>query len=332
MDMPLVSIIIPVFNVEQYIGKCLESVISQTYHNLEVICVEDCSTDRSAQILEQFIKIDSRINIIFHHENGGLSRARNSGLKIINGDYVTFIDSDDFIAENFVEKLICKICRTKADFVLASTVEFEDDNISNKQIYTLQVRFDDVYDRETIVHSMINYPVTAWAKLYRTSFLKKNNLSFINGLLHEDEPWSMLLYAKATSVGFAENAYYFYRKRRYGSITAERDHITIEYCYKYLETLRKMSEINNALIMENTFDKMTYGLYQEKIIKMAYWTMKKLNKSRHNNAVKKRVFNEYKIFLNSLGVYKINVCTLILSLFNAKDFKRNKIIYKLFKM
>ena len=65
---------------------------------------------------------------------------------------------------------------------------------------------------------------------------------------------------------------------------------------------------------------------------MAYWTMKKLNKSRHNNAVKKRVFNEYKIFLNSLGVYKINVCTLILSLFNAKDFKRNKIIYKLFKM
>lgn len=330
MNAPLISVIIPVYNVEYYISKCLDSLLSQSYQHLEIICVEDCSTDNSPRILEYYSKNDDRIKIVYHTENGGLSKARNSGINIASGEYLTFIDSDDFVSENFVEELVRKAIESNSDVVVSSTVGFNGDLISDELITQSRIAFSDIYGHELILKEMINFPVTAWAKLYKTSFLKAHNIRFIDGLLHEDEPWSMIIFSRVESIAFATNAYYFYRIKREGSITAIRDQITIDYCNKYLDMLKKMADIACELRKEKLFTNSAYDIYMEKILKMSYWTLKKLNRSSCPKKEKNRVNTKYKSFLNSLGIYENTFWCLVASFFNRKAFDRNKIIYKLF--
>ena len=98
----LISIVLPIYNVEKYIEKCMDSVLNQTYKNIEVILVDDGSPDRCPKICEEYAKKDNRIKVV-HKENGGLSDARNAGIKVANGEYITFIDSDDYIDQDYVE-------------------------------------------------------------------------------------------------------------------------------------------------------------------------------------------------------------------------------------
>lgn len=101
-----VSIIIPIYNVEQYLAQCLDSVINQTYKNIEIICVNDCSLDNSFRILDEYSKNDKRIKIINRENNGGLSAARNTGLDNASGKYIYFLDSDDWIDLDYIEKML----------------------------------------------------------------------------------------------------------------------------------------------------------------------------------------------------------------------------------
>ena len=121
MDNPLISIIIPVYNVEKYLAKCVESVINQTYKKIQIILIDDGSTDNSGKICDDFKLKDNRIEVI-HKKNGGLSDARNAGLKIVKGDYIGFIDSDDYIEKDMYETLLCLLIENNADISIVSFV------------------------------------------------------------------------------------------------------------------------------------------------------------------------------------------------------------------
>ena len=130
----LVSVIIPIYNVEQYIEKCLDSVINQTYKDLEIICVNDCSPDNSAQILLEYAQRDTRIKIVNREKNGGLSAARNTGLDEAKGEYVYFIDSDDWIDLDYIEKMVSAITFSKTDVVVNTNVIQEFENKPSKKL------------------------------------------------------------------------------------------------------------------------------------------------------------------------------------------------------
>ena len=115
-----ITVIIPVYNVEKFLRTCLDSVINQTYQNLEIICVNDGSTDSSPEILKEYFEKDDRI-IIINKENGGLSSARNAGLDAATGEYVAFLDSDDWISKNFCKELLKSIIKTHSDAAIAQT-------------------------------------------------------------------------------------------------------------------------------------------------------------------------------------------------------------------
>ncbi len=122
MKKPLISIIVPVYNVERYMERCLDAVVKQTYKNLEVILVDDGSEDRSGSICDRYASEDARFKVV-HHQNGGLSAARNTGIKKATGEYITFIDPDDSITEDYIEYLYNLINKHEADLAICAIEE-----------------------------------------------------------------------------------------------------------------------------------------------------------------------------------------------------------------
>lgn len=135
MKKPMISIVVPVYNVEKYLNRCIESIINQTFNNIEIILVDDGSTDSSGNICDEYKKIDSRIKVI-HKENGGLSDARNVGIENACGEWIGFVDSDDYIAENMYEQLYCLIRKYNADIAICGVKDIYEGNaiIQNKKI------------------------------------------------------------------------------------------------------------------------------------------------------------------------------------------------------
>lgn len=183
MNKEIVSIIIPVYNVEKYIENCIESIVNQTYKNIEIILVDDGSTDKSGSICDKFSKIDNRISVI-HKTNGGLSSARNNGLKVCNGKYVTFIDSDDWIKKDFVETMLSIAINSSADLVISGLIsktnyDFIDDNNNNdyKEINRIQAIECCLYGEKGI-------DVSACGKLYSKKLFE--NIVFPEKKLYED--------------------------------------------------------------------------------------------------------------------------------------------------
>ena len=201
-----ITVIVPVYNVEKYLSQCLENIIHQTYTNLEVICVNDGSTDNSKNILVNYTKIDKRIRII-EKENGGLSSARNVGIKAATGDYIHFIDSDDYIPLNYYEEMIKSLANTNADIVCAGFYFEKHPNES--------IRFKDTYIYTNINDKLIKIFVYkhmyVWRYLIKTSFIKKNNLSFIEGKYIEDVMFTIPAFTKANKIVVVPNIQYFYR-------------------------------------------------------------------------------------------------------------------------
>ena len=125
MSGPLVSIVVPVYNVECYVEECLQSVCSQTYENLEIICIDDVGSDKSMDIVRLYATKDSRINIVEHEKNKGLAEARNTGLRNLSGDYVFFLDSDDFLSVDAIERLVRCASMCDTDIVIGGRLYFQ---------------------------------------------------------------------------------------------------------------------------------------------------------------------------------------------------------------
>lgn len=220
----MISVIIPVYNVEEYLNDCLLSVLNQTYSDLEIICVEDCSTDSSLEILENFANIDDRIRIVRNKVNSSLGFSRNEGLKYASGEYILFLDSDDWIDFKTIEILYDKSKKDNLDVLIFKAINYDD----NKRIFYHEDYYDlkymdkylnKVFNHEDLTsNEFININVSAWNKFYSRAFLEEHDLKFPVKLIHEDNPFFYEWLSKAKRVSLIDN-YFYNRRRRMGSIT-----------------------------------------------------------------------------------------------------------------
>lgn len=182
---PLISIIVPVYNVEQYLDECIESILRQTYHNIEVIIVDDGAKDNSPQICDKWSNIDARIRVL-HKKNGGLSSARNSGLEIARGEYIGFVDSDDFIDPQMYEVLLAPFLKYQEIGVTSIMVVRDENGIRKPFSKKCEISSDRIIYGADFTMMMIlqNACWTAWNKLYRADLIK--NLRFKEGRNNED--------------------------------------------------------------------------------------------------------------------------------------------------
>ena len=179
---PLVSVIIPVFRVEDYLNRCVESVCRQTYKTLEIILVDDGSDDNCPQMCDDWTKKDNRIKVV-HKQNGGLSDARNAGMRVMTGEFVYFLDSDDYIVDNAIERMVSVITEKMADAVSFGYTKIDDDGKElsassfTARIYSFSYEKDKL---EFIYKNLLQYKLgwEAWNRMYRTSIIKENNLWF----------------------------------------------------------------------------------------------------------------------------------------------------------
>ncbi|MDA3077966.1 glycosyltransferase family 2 protein [Campylobacter sp. JMF_06 NA1] len=217
----LISIVIPVYNVEKYLKECLDSVTNQTYKNLEIILIDDGSTDSSGKMCDEFIKKDNRIRVI-HKQNGGLSSARNAGLDVMQGEYLAFVDSDDMIDETYIETLYDMIKKYNTKISMVSFEKFTDteyiqeikqQNLNNKTIQAFNI--EEFFKNYLI--SKTNFHNFNWRCLYHKSIFK--NLRFPIGILFEDVAIYFDVFSNQDTMYISNKKLYFYRQNRPGAIT-----------------------------------------------------------------------------------------------------------------
>ena len=211
----MISVIVPVYNVEAYLNRCVESIVGQTYRDLEIILVDDGSRDGSPQMCDEWAKKDGRIKVI-HKENGGLSDARNAGLAVATGDYVSFVDSDDLIHPQMIELLYQEQEVHHADVVECGFLKFRDYNEISSEVRTVQDTIELTPENalaELILEQRIHQ--IACCKLYRRELLA--GIPFPVGRICEDEFWTYKIIGKATKIVCFSTALYYYYQRE-GSI------------------------------------------------------------------------------------------------------------------
>ena len=215
---PLVSIIIPVYNVEPYLRRCVDSIVHQTYANLEIVLIDDGSSDNCPQICDSYAAADPRV-VAIHQANGGQSKARNVGLDLAKGEYIAFVDADDKVEDDYVEVLLQNALSHNADVVVSGYRIIEDHKSTPH-----------VVPHEELLKTNINilrafckclFQPSPCAKLYSAHFLSKNSLRFLEGAIYEDQLWCCAWAEKATRVWLGKNVMYHYIVREGSTMTAQ---------------------------------------------------------------------------------------------------------------
>lgn len=250
--MDLISIIVPVYNVEQYLMRCVDSVRKQTYQNLEIILVDDGSPDRCPEICEEIKTIDSRVKVI-HKKNGGLGFARNSGLEEATGQYVTFIDSDDWISEDHIENLYREAKRTDADAVIGGHTTVASDGTMYRHTKKLEQKcYEGTATREQIVLPLIGADVndpqdvmlesSSCMNLYRCDVLKRKNIWFRSekDAVAEDMYFNIDFFCNAEKLAVLAETGYFYFEN-VGSISRKYDPKRFERTIRFYEILKEQA-------------------------------------------------------------------------------------------
>ena len=240
-----ISVIVPVYNVEKYIRQCLESIVNQTYRNLEIIVVNDGTKDNSMQIVKEFLS-DTRIKII-NKENGGLSSARNRGMEEATGDYISFVDSDDWIELNTYEELVKNL--NEEDVIIFNYSRIEDS--TGEKIEEYHIKDSEMIDLEkdySYLYAKIAH--SCWNKLYKIDYLKKNDFKFLE-ILYEDVFWNIQVIYSTTDIKILNKSFYNYRINRKGRIMKSSKSNNAEYLKKQniayeviLENIEKYIEKN----------------------------------------------------------------------------------------
>lgn len=251
-DSPAISVIVPVYNVERFLEQCLESIVNQTFNDIEIICINDGSTDNSLSILEKYQKKDKRIRIISQY-NKGLSEARNIGIKNAKGKYISFIDSDDFIDLEMFDILFKKSESTQSDITICNFKLFFEDT-KTYGYYRDEIFY---YHLKSKIFNLRSQPqiincIAAWDRLIRKDFLDKYNIKFISGMIYEDVTFHIECMIHASKIALIPDHLYFYRKNAGGSITdneernkkSRLDFITIrKYALNILQNYNASQEI-----------------------------------------------------------------------------------------
>jgi len=266
---PKISVIVPVYNVEQYLGKCLDSILNQTFSNIEIICVNDGSTDNSRKILEEYKKKDSRIKIV-DKKNGGLSSARNAGMKVAKGEFYSFIDSDDWVDITMLEKLYDNITSLNTDISICAVHQFDETNQKiddSNPYYTLEY-FDKTFDYKAFSYKetkpfIMDVCVMAWNKLYRRSLIEKYSAEFPDGLIFEDGPFFFTIFFKTERVSIVRDFLYYYRINRKNSIIQKAGK-------KFLNVIDVTEIMYNKIKDLPDFEDIKYTFFRKKVEDFIY--------------------------------------------------------------
>ncbi|MDD6777121.1 MAG: glycosyltransferase [Methanobacteriaceae archaeon] len=223
--MALVSVIIPIFNVENYLKKCLKSIINQTLKDIEIICINDGSSDSSLNILNDFASSDERI-IVLSQKNHGPAKSRNEGLKIAKGKYIFFVDSDDYIQDYTLEKLYENAKNNDSDIVMFKMSEFiREDELLQTNRFNLDEVFEDTdfnnftFTYKDIKPYVLNNSFSACSKFYKKSFLDSyDDFTFPENLIFEDVPFHVKSLIRSSKISFVSDYLYNYRVSNSNSI------------------------------------------------------------------------------------------------------------------
>lgn len=219
-DAPMVSVIVPAYNTADYIETCLFSIIEQTYKNIEIIIINDGSTDNTKSIISVFAQYDSRIKII-NQKNQGVGNAKNNGLKIAQGKYIMFVDSDDYIDKKLIQECLRKA--STAEIVIWGAFSVKNNKIK-QGIYSINkipAKFKNkVLQFSEFKPHIFKFLTVAWGKLYNAEMLKKNNVKFQNSEVGEDQLFFVHSMLSCKSIFVINENFYYYRRSRVGSLTS----------------------------------------------------------------------------------------------------------------
>lgn len=309
----MISVVVPVYNVEKYVAECVDSIVNQTYKDLEIILVDDGSTDNSGAICDELAGKDERIKVI-HKTNGGLSDARNAGIDIAKGEYISFIDSDDYIHPQMLELLLHTSLKIDSDIsvcLFASVGETEkrsfqtiDDNTISVSTYS-ENRLSEIYNNNLIT-------VVAWNKLYKKSLF--NSIRYAYGKIHEDEFIIHELLFAASKVAYIDTELYFYRTRS-NSIMQNVSLKSIEHGYEALiqreqffaskELPQNVSETRalEALYITKYYRYVLKKYHKALLLKQFVNDMHELTTDDVKEIVGIEAINEYSLFANNTRLY-----------------------------
>ena len=243
--MEKISVIIPAYNAEKYLEQCVKSVQSQIYDNIEIIIVNDGSTDRTAEIIERLKEKDSRIRTLHKRKNEGIGAARNSALELVTGQYVLFLDSDDWVDPNHISDLYDLLVRTDSDVSIANFTRY----IESENRYEIHISDDDYYERIFTPQEWFTYQygkphylsvcfTVPWCKLYKRSLFE--NISYYTGSFGEDDRTTWKLYLAADKIAYMHRSTMVYRVNS-GSLTQTTEQSTVFSVEPVLERLALLS-------------------------------------------------------------------------------------------
>jgi glycosyltransferase involved in cell wall biosynthesis len=228
-----VTVIVPFYNVEDYIEECLESLVNQTHHNLEILCVDDCSPDGTLNIVNSYAARDSRIKVIGHEQNKGLGGARNTGISCASADYICFVDSDDYVSDNFVERLHQSMINEGTDIAVCGFQGFNDD----KEQVLLAKYDDDIIvvgeSKDNVFDCARQIRGASWLKMYRRALLCQNNIWQPEHRYYEGVVFWLRSIYYSSKISTTSDVLYNYRLRE-GSIMRSFSHKHIEDRFDYI--------------------------------------------------------------------------------------------------
>lgn len=263
-----ISIIIPVYNVAQYLRQCLDSVLSQSYNNIEIILVNDGSTDDSLSICEEYLQKDERI-LLLNKANGGLSDARNFGLPKATGDYIWFVDSDDWIVSNAIEILVANLSKLECEVLGFSFINyFEDTNKFSEIAYSQSIAL--TTGNDYILKSTFFFP-SAWSHIYSRAFLEKHQLTFKVNQLHEDDYFNFGCFGRITAIAKIEDGLYYYRRRENSITTLASKENLVKRMNSYvalLQLFETLKDIDQSFLLKkgNAYKRNLYELLNQYVL------------------------------------------------------------------
>lgn len=297
--MAVVSVIVPMYKVEKYIERCLDSLIKQTFQDIEIICVDDGSPDKSGEIAEQYAAQDKRIKVI-HKKNAGLGMARNTGLEIANAKYVMFVDSDDFLSLDLIEDLVNAAVKNCADTVIAGYSRYKN-GLSSIVINPLE---DCVFHSKKIITDVLykmigprrngtdTVNMAVWRVLFSLELIKKNNLQFPSEreFISEDIIFDLYYYPKCTCVCGIKNAGYQYCLNE-GSLTEKYNQNRFQMGKKLFLEKRRLLEVQKIYegVKERT---------EESFMQYTRYSIKSEVKYTSQNGKEKTITNIERIILD----------------------------------
>jgi glycosyltransferase involved in cell wall biosynthesis len=293
MEKKLVSIIVPVYNVEKYIKECLNSIVNQTYKNIEIILINDGSTDSSGFICDDYAKEYSNIKVV-HVKNSGQGAARNLGFKIAKGFYVYLIDSDDYIALDIIEKCCLIAEKEELDIVTFNTSLVIEEGAIVQHHYNRTIVPNKVYTNRELFNYMITneeFCVPPWFYFYKLNFLKENNISFNEGYIYEDNLFTIKTLHTNGKIGFLKEKLVAHRFNNQ-STTGKK--ITN---YKIKSLIKCQTSINDFYLLNRSLIDLTY------LRKFLQWfvstTIRAIHLNEEKNKESKNLNKKYLNFLFS---------------------------------